>query len=331
MSHCMDVYLTVDTEASIAGCFSNPERFQPLLSEPVDGLVQGRSQALGFLLQTLQQSGLRATFFTETLQSRYFGHEPMRLRAEQILEANQDLQLHVHPCWRNFTDGKVVKTEPDDHSTGRSVDELEAIFAEAIERFEAWSLGSPVAVRTGNFSAGRDTFQALKRVGIKASSNISVPTCPPADTGLHHLYGYQQIEGVLEVPLSAFNSFSVKGSKVLRPLALTACSSAELISVIEQAHQKGFEMLCLITHPFEFINRDSYRFDNMRPNPVNQQRLTELCDFLASNRDRFNVTTFGELDPLRPPSPTLSDSTLSGSYLAMLHRTAQNYYTDHFR
>ena len=66
MSHRMDVYLTVDTEASIAGCFSAPEQYQPLLSEPVDGNVDGVSEALGFLLRTLQQARLQATFFTET-------------------------------------------------------------------------------------------------------------------------------------------------------------------------------------------------------------------------------------------------------------------------
>ena len=47
------VYITVDTEASIAGCFSDPSRYQPLLDEPVFGYVNGQSEALGFILRTL--------------------------------------------------------------------------------------------------------------------------------------------------------------------------------------------------------------------------------------------------------------------------------------
>ncbi|MFT6915434.1 MAG: hypothetical protein ACJAWL_001741 [Motiliproteus sp.] len=330
MSHRMDVYLTVDTEASIAGCFAAPDRYQPLLCEPVDGMVDGRSQALGFLLQTLQQSGLQATFFTETLQSRYFGTEPMQRRAEQILEAGQDLQLHVHPCWRNFTDGRVIKTAPDDHSTGRSVDELADTFSEAIERFEDWKLGSPVAVRTGNFSAGLDTFKALNRVGLNVSSNISVATCPPTDPELHCLHNYRQIEGVVEVPLTAFESYSPQGHKVQRPLALTACSSHELISSLDQAYAKDYDMVCLITHPFEFISRDSFRFDNMRPNLTNQRRLQQLCQYLKTHSDRFNVTTFSKIDTKKVSIRNQDRQPLSGSYLSMLKRTAENYYTDHF-
>lgn len=329
MSHRMDVYLTVDTEASIAGCFAAPERYQPLLCEPVDGMVDGDSQALGFLLKTLQQSGLQATFFTETLQSRYFGTEPMQRRAEQILEAGQDLQLHVHPCWRNFNHGKVIKTEPDDHSTGRSVDDLTAIFTEAIERFEDWNLGSPVAVRTGNFSAGLDTYKALSRVSLNASSNISVATCPPTDPELHYQHNYRQIEGIVEVPLTAFRSYSPKGQRVQRPLALTACSSHELIDSLEQAHALGYDMVCLITHPFEFISRDSFRFDNMRPNRTNQRRLQQLCQYLKTHSDRFNVTTFSQIDPQQVPIRNEDRQPLRGSYLAMLKRTAENYYTDH--
>jgi hypothetical protein len=330
MAHRVDVYLTVDTEASIAGCFSAPEQYQPLLSEPVDGNVGGSSHALGFLLQTLQQAGLKATFFTETLQSRYFGIEPMQRRAEQILQAEQDLQLHVHPCWRNFSEGKVVKTEPDDHSTGRSVEQLAAIFSEAIERFDAWKLGSPVAVRTGNFSAGRDTFQALQQVGMGISSNISVATCPPSDPALRYVYDYRQIEGVVEVPLTAFESFNLQGQRVQRPMAITACSSDELISVLEQAHAQCFDMVCLITHPFEFINRDSFRFDNMRPNRTNQQRLIDLCDHLSIHSDRFNVTTFNQIDLKQVQLSTCERPPLRGNYLAMIKRTAQNYYNDHF-
>jgi hypothetical protein len=331
MSHRMDVYLTVDTEASIAGCFSAPEQYRPLLSEPVDGNIDGVSEALGFLLQTLQQSRLQATFFAETLQSRYFGIEPMQRRAAQILHAGQDLQLHVHPCWRNFSEGKLIKTEPDDHSTGRSVEQLGAIFSEAIEHFEAWKFGSPVAVRTGNFSSGRDTFQALQAVGMRASSNISVSTCPPADPALHHLYDYRNIEGVIEVPLTEFESYNLRGQSVQRPLAITACSSSEMISVLEQAHAQSFDMVCLITHPFEFINRDSFRFDNMRPNRTNQQRLIELCDHLSIHSDRFNVTTFKQIDPGKIRIHASKRQPLRGGYLAMLRRSAQNYYTDRFR
>ena len=48
------VVLTVDTEPSIAGAFANPSQ-TPLLHEPVAGEINGRSEALGFMIETLSR------------------------------------------------------------------------------------------------------------------------------------------------------------------------------------------------------------------------------------------------------------------------------------
>ena len=51
------VVLTVDTEPSIAGAFANPSQ-APLLHEPVAGEINGRSEALGFMIETLSRCDL---------------------------------------------------------------------------------------------------------------------------------------------------------------------------------------------------------------------------------------------------------------------------------
>ncbi len=81
------VTLTVDTEASIAGAYANPDRFKPNFAGPVDGMVSGRSEALGFLIETFERFGIQATFFIETLHTRYFGDEPMKRRCEALRAA----------------------------------------------------------------------------------------------------------------------------------------------------------------------------------------------------------------------------------------------------
>ena len=100
--------------------------------------------------------------------------------------------------------------------------------------------------------------------------------------------------------------------------------------MLEQAHAQRFDMVCFITHPFEFISRDSFRFDNMRANRTNQQRLIDLCDHLSIHSDRFNVTTFKQIDPSQIRLSTSERHPLTGSYQGMLRRTVQNYYTDRF-
>jgi hypothetical protein len=331
MRRPLDVFLTVDTEASIAGCFANPGRDVPLLEGPVDGTVAGRSEALGFLLRTLTAHGLAATFFTESLQTRYFGSEPMQRRAAEIVAAGQDLQLHVHPCWRNFVDGQVVSTQPADHSTGRPHEELVAIFREAIDHFTAWGFGPPTAVRTGNFSTGLDTFRACSELGLRVSSNVSVALSQPGDAALHFHYHYRRVGDVLEVPLSPLRTRNLRGRPVMRPLTITACSAREVIGALEQAHALGFDMVCMLTHPFEYILKDSYRFDGVRANPTNQGRLLRLCEHIAAHPDKFAMKTFGQLSAdAELPTPPQSVTPLRGSVLAMLQRAAENAYTDRF-
>uniref|UniRef100_UPI002FDA6C4F polysaccharide deacetylase n=1 Tax=Arsukibacterium sp. TaxID=1977258 RepID=UPI002FDA6C4F len=292
----LQVFITIDTEASIAGAFAHPQRYSPLLDGPVDGMVDGQSQALGFLLKTLQQYQLTATFFTESLQNRYFGVAPMQRRAEQILAAGQDLQLHLHPCWLNFADGKMLNPQPNDASTGRPLSELIAIFQEAKQRFTDWGFGAPVAVRTGNFSTGLDTFAACAASGLKYSSNIAAALLPSdAAPELQRTYGFCQIAGVTELPLTSFQSYQLNGRHCQRIMAITACSIAELTNAVDQAWQQGLSAVCILTHPFEFIKRRHGSFDQLSVNQLNQQRFAALCQFIAEQPQRYSACSFGQL------------------------------------
>lgn len=328
----LQVYITVDTEASVAGAFADPQRNRPLLDGPVDGMVNGKSEALGFLLRTLQAYGLHATFFTESLQNRYFGVAPMQRRAEQILAAGQDLQLHLHPCWLNFADGKLIHPQPNDASTGRPLNELIAIFQEARQRFTDWGFGAPVAVRTGNFSTGRDTFAACAAAGLHYSSNIAAALLPAnADAELQRYYGFCQLDGVTELPLTSFNSYRLNGSRCQRIMAITACSVTEITGALQQAWQQGLSAVCILTHPFEFIKRRNGSFEQCSVNQLNQSRFTALCRFIATQPARFSACTFGGLPQQQPKYGAAASVELRGSYRHMLQRTVQNVLNDHLR
>src|ERR1700724_4638510 len=72
----IEVCITVDTEFSIGGNFGNPE-MAPIAKPIVLGMIGGQEHGLGFILDSLAEFGVRATFFVETLQTAYFGDEPM--------------------------------------------------------------------------------------------------------------------------------------------------------------------------------------------------------------------------------------------------------------
>jgi hypothetical protein len=92
----IEVCITIDTEFSIGGNFEDPA-LAPVTEPIVLGSVGGREQGLGFLLDSLGEFGIRATFFVETLQTAYFGDEPMGGIARRIAAAGHDVQLHSPP------------------------------------------------------------------------------------------------------------------------------------------------------------------------------------------------------------------------------------------
>ena len=97
----IQVCITVDTEFSIGGNFDNPQ-LTPVSDPIVLGAVGGKEHGLGFLLDSLAQFALPATFFVEALQTAYFGDEPMGSIARRIADAGHDVQLHLHPCWLHY-------------------------------------------------------------------------------------------------------------------------------------------------------------------------------------------------------------------------------------
>jgi hypothetical protein len=73
-------------------------------------MVGDRSEGLGFLVETLSRYVLTATFFVETTQARYFSDRMMGGYVDRLLPADQDVQLHFHPCWLSFKDGKLDRS-----------------------------------------------------------------------------------------------------------------------------------------------------------------------------------------------------------------------------
>jgi hypothetical protein len=119
----IEVCITVDTEFSIGGNFEDPA-LTPVAEPIVLGSVGGKEQGLGFLLESLAEFGVRATFFVEALQTAYFGDEPMGGIARRIAAAGHDVQLHLHPCWLHYETTERTKPAPNDSCAGRTDAEL---------------------------------------------------------------------------------------------------------------------------------------------------------------------------------------------------------------
>jgi hypothetical protein len=302
---------------------------RPLIHEPVAGQVKARSEGLGFILRTLGETGLTATFFVETLHPAYFGESEMGRYVDDLLAREQDVQLHVHPVWLTFRGGQLdlanfVSDECADHREPRLVE----IFERGRAQIARWTGAVPVALRTGNFSTSRAVFKAMSQVGLLTSSNICTAIAPPAEEALRLPGGAHRIEGVTEFPVTCFRDPGPVGRNRFRAMQVTACARWELRALLEGAQQLGYPYVVIVTHPFEFVKSDGVRYAKMTVNRINQQRFHWLCAFLAENSDRFTVMPMCDLAKEAPLGINQPLPELSGETLSSLLRSAQNVLND---
>ncbi|NKB19887.1 MAG: hypothetical protein GKS01_05000 [Alphaproteobacteria bacterium] len=321
------VVLTVDTEPSVAGAFANPKSIPPLIHEPVWGDVNGRSEALGFMIRTLSDHGLTATFFVETAHTSYFSSTPMGTYVNQLAEAEQDVQLHLHPVWLKFeSENFTVDPSMDDQCHLIDRDQLSELVSRGTDQIEAWTGRQPTCMRTGNFSNDASLFSTIRDAGLKYTSNICAALPATDDPALRLPGGVHELGGVSEFPVTCFIDRGPVGRGRLRPLQVTACGFSETRSILEQLNSSAGEVAIIVTHPFEFLRFDDYRFSNMRPNRLVQRRFNMLCKFLANNTDRFETVTLEEAGQSLNPGQQVPQ--LVGNPALAILRAAQNVVYD---
>lgn len=321
------VVLTVDTEPSVAGAFRD-EAYEPLIHEPVAGMVDGRSEGLGFLVETLSTHGLVATFFVETLHTRYFSDTVMGGYVEGLLRAGQDVQLHLHPCWLSFEDGKLLDrfNLASDHCHELETGHLAALIGEGADRIGGWTGTRPSGMRTGNFSTGLSVFEAMRQAGLKHASNICLAVHRPPEPELAVSGGVHDFAGVRELPVTCFIDTGPVGRRRLRPMQVTALTAREQISLLNAAYDRENPVVVIVTHPFEFVKRRDFRYTNLRPNRIIQERFRRLCAFLSENTDRFEVVSLAVAADRVDPGQTWTE--LTGNAFNSVVRAVTNVVND---
>jgi hypothetical protein len=320
------VVLTIDTEPSVAGAFAN-KNHRPLIHEPIAGIVGGNSEALGFLLDTLNRYGLVATFFVETLHTRYFSDAVMGFYVDQLVRAGQDVQLHLHPCWLAFENGRRKQAEPvTDQCREVEPGQLAALIDEGARQIHTWTGTRATSMRTGNFSTALSVFAAMREAGLAYASNICVAVNRPAEADLAVAGGAYDFAGIRELPVTCFADRGPVGHGALRPMQVTALTAHEQIALLNAAHRHGNPVVVIVTHPFEFIKRTDFRYSNLRRNRIVQNRLRRLCRFLSENRGRFEVVRLAAAADAVDGCPPWKD--LRGSSVNSLVRAAANAIND---
>lgn len=322
------VFITIDTEFSIGGAFQEPDALEPIGAQNVLCDVAGRSEGLGFMLDTFARHGQRATFFVETLQTAYFGDAPMAGLAQRVAAQGHDVQLHLHPVWTYFDHPQwrqqLSVVRPNDRMHGQELSRLASLIGRGQNALQRWGLPAPVALRTGNLMVDRNVYRAMATCGLTVASNIACAVFEPAEAALRLASGVHLIEGVTELPVLTYSDLTLAGRVHQKALTVTGSSLAEAVTLLDQAHACAEPAVVLLTHCHEFVKGDMR--GALRPDRVNQRRLAGLCEHLARHADRFEVSTFRQVtcaDPARWRVPAVKPMLRVPPHLAVL-RLAQN-------
>lgn len=296
MQERTEISITIDTEFSIAGSFDKPDQYKPVAEPSVLCEVDGKEHGLGFLLETFEQYNISASFFVECANYFYFGDEPMQSIVQRIKAAGQDTQLHIHPCWLNFNnDQKIGEFSKNDSCIGRDYNELKRIFELCIDVFQRWCGKRPEAIRTGSLVADLNVYKVMKDLDIPIASNVALGVFRPVEAELQIYGGKRPINGVVEYPVFSYQDMNILGRKNMKSLQITSCSWPEMKYILWQARKLKIRNIVILTHPFEYIKKEDFRYRNLIRNRVNQNRLDKLCKFIAHHDQEFVSVDFGQL------------------------------------
>lgn len=244
--------------------------------------IEPSGVGIGYQLATLTKYDLKACFFVDPLPALVFGLEPIRRMVGTILDAGQEVQLHIHPMWT-----QADRRAPSASSgpvrfelTGFSEDEQLAMILAGAEMLRAAGAPDPVAFRAGSFGANPATLRAVSRAGLRIDSSHNGSLMPwPCETGLPAKAVSPLRAGQLtELPIGLLD----EGGGRLRHLQIGAVSLVEMRAALLHAETEGSPLVTLLGHSFELATRDGERANDMV-----RHRFDGLCSWLDTVAPRF--------------------------------------------
>jgi peptidoglycan/xylan/chitin deacetylase (PgdA/CDA1 family) len=279
------VFLTVDTE------FSWRHHADGLGADAIYARsVEPAGVGLSFHLALLRRHGLKACFFVDPMPAIVYGLDPFRRMVATILDAGQEVQLHLHPNWTGAKVGDGGAAYGRFELIEYDLDAQRDLLSGAMELLVAAGAPRPIAFRAGSYAANDDTLAALAQLGFVYDSSHNGAHVPwPSRIGLPARTVAPVWRGVIEVPVTVIED--APGS--LRTFQLCALSAAESRDALEHAAANGHAAVTIVSHGFELANRAG-----TRANAVHVRRFERLCEMLDERRDVLRTAHFADRPPL---------------------------------
>ncbi len=293
----VNVFLTVDVECSIGGAFVDASLSPVGAYKRIFGRFFGKEYGLPLMCRTAKDYGFRLVFFVEAFHALYFRQDSLCRVVDFCLEQGQDVQVHLHPNYRNFSAGRPLSLRYSDLCAHYGLEEQVELIGRAREMLLQCGVPSVKAFRAGCFGADQNTLQALRLNGFLIDSSYNQAylrqTCFMEDRGWNDV---AEEDGIFEFPVTQFEEASGLRPTRSRPLDINGTSFLEARHLLEQCRRgQGPKNVTFLLHSFSFIKPYDVQYNRVRVRRNVIDRFQRLCRFLAENPSSFKVRTFGEL------------------------------------
>ena len=240
-----------------------------------------------YQLEQLRRHDLKACFFVDPMPGRLYGREVVQRMVEPILEAGQEVQLHIHSFWADLAEGR---DQPRFELTDLGLEEQCDLIGSGLELLVAAGAPRPIAFRAGSYGADANTLEALRRLGLEYDSSHNGAAHPwpsklPLDPAL---IAPAPCAGLTELPVT-----QIRCRGRLRPFQICALSIQEMRAALRHAAANSHPIVTIVGHSFELATRDG-----RRANRLVRGRFDRLCAFLADSRNSMPTTAFTGLPVL---------------------------------
>lgn len=305
-------FITIDTELMwrhhTAGCD---------LPTQIERSLEPAGVGIAYQLEVLKKHDLKATFFVDPMPTMVFGLDAIRPVVEAIVEAGQEVQLHLHPNWAG------AKADDSGAASGRfelidySFVEQRALIAGARDLLKACGASDLVAFRAGSYAANDATLAALAELGFLYDSSHNGADAPwPSQIGLPpRQIAPVERQGVIEVPVTLIED--LPGN--LRQFQICALSQGEMRAALDHARDEFHPAVTVVGHSFELANRAG-----TRPNGVHVSRFEGLCAMLADSRETLPTGWFRD----RPVFDAIDATPLAPNMLRTRWRQAEQLWSN---
>lgn len=307
------VFLTVDTEL----VWRHHAAGLPL-DEIVARSIEPGGVGIAYQLAEMRRHGLKGTFFVDPMPALTFGLDVIRRIISPILDAGQEVQLHLHPNWARARAGDAGAAFADFELTQYARNQQRDLIAGARDLLVAAGAPPPVAFRAGSFAANEDTMSALAEFGIAYDSSHNGAEAPwPAEINLPpNQIAPIQHAGVTQVPVTVIEDLP----GTWRPFQICALSSAEMRDALDHAAAEKHGAVTIVSHGFELSTRDGTRV-----NAIHRRRFDTLCELLAERSAVLPTAHFADMPALELGR---ADRPLGPSALRTRWRQAEQFWSN---